>query len=47
MQMLDIPCMVVHNTERYHSWNLVQIEGNWYHVDIYSDQGWGATPIST
>lgn len=42
MQMLDIPCMVVHNTERYHSWNLVQIEGNWYHVDIYSDQGVGS-----
>lgn len=41
MQMLDIPCMVVHNTDRYHSWNLVQLDGDWYHVDIYSDQNSG------
>ena len=38
MQMLDIPCMVVHNTEKYHSWDLVQLDGDWYHVDIYSDK---------
>lgn len=42
MQMLDIECMVVHNTEKYHSWDLVKLDDNWYHVDIYSDQG-GAT----
>lgn len=41
MQMLNIPCMVVHNQEAYHSWNLVQLDGDWYHVDIYSDQGAG------
>lgn len=41
MQMMDIPCMVVHNNDLYHSWNLVQLDGNWYHVDIYSDQGNG------
>ena len=41
MQMLDIPCMVVHNTELYHSWDLVQLDGDWYHVDIYSDQSSG------
>lgn len=41
MQMMDIPCMVVHNIDLYHSWNLVQLDGNWYHVDIYSDQGTG------
>lgn len=41
MQMLDIPCMVVHNLDRYHSWNLVQLDGDWYHVDIYSDQNSG------
>lgn len=39
MQMLDIPCMVVHNSERYHSWDLVQLDGGWYHTDIYSDAG--------
>lgn len=42
MQMLDIPCMVVHNTERYHSWDLVQLDGDWYHTDIYSDAGSGS-----
>ena len=40
MQMLDIDCMVVHNS--YHSWNLVRLDdGEWYHVDIYSDVGSG------
>lgn len=38
MQMLDIPCMVVHDTALVHSWDLVQIEGHWYHVDLYSAQ---------
>ena len=37
MQMLDIPCKVVHNSERYHSWDLVQLGDGWYHTDIYSD----------
>lgn len=41
MQMLDIPCMVVHNTERYHSWDLVQLGDGWYHTDIYADVGQG------
>ena len=35
MQMLDLDCMVVHNS--YHSWNLVRLDDGWYHVDIYSD----------
>lgn len=39
MQMLDIPCMVVHNSERYHSWDLVRLGDGWYHTDIYSDAG--------
>ena len=39
MQMMDIECMVVHNTDKYHSWDLVKLDGDWYHVDIYSDQG--------
>jgi len=39
MQMLDIPCMVVHNTDLIHSWDLVQIDGHWYHVDLYGAQG--------
>ncbi len=39
MQMMDIECMVVHNTEEYHSWNLVKLDDEWYHTDIYSDAG--------
>lgn len=42
MQMLDIPCMVIHNSELYHSWDLVQLDGEWYHTDIYSDVGDGS-----
>ncbi len=35
MQMMDIECKVVHNS--YHSWDLVNLDGEWYHTDIYSD----------
>lgn len=41
MQMLDIECMVVHNSDCYHSWDLVKLEGDWYHTDIYSDSDTG------
>ncbi len=41
MQMLNIECMVVHNSEAYHSWNLVKLDNEWYHVDVYFDQGTG------
>lgn len=44
MQMMDIPCMVVHNSEKYHSWDLVQLDGDWYHVDCYSDANISGTP---
>ena len=39
MQMLDIPCMVVHSDDLVHTWDLAQIDGHWYHVDLYSAQG--------
>jgi len=42
MQMLEIPCKIVHNTECYHSWDLVQLDGDWYHTDIYSDANSGS-----
>ena len=35
MQMMDMECMVVHNA--YHSWDLVKLDDEWYHTDIYSD----------
>lgn len=37
MQMMDIECKVVHNKELYHSWDLVKLDDEWYHVDCYSD----------
>ncbi len=37
MQMLEIECMVVHDTYLSHSWNLVNIDGGWYHTDLYMD----------
>lgn len=36
MNMLGMECHIVHN--EYHSWDLVKLEdGEWYHVDVYSD----------
>ena len=35
MNMLGMDCHIVHN--EYHSWDLVQLDGDWYHVDVYSD----------
>lgn len=35
MNMLGMDCHIVHN--EYHSWDLVKLDGDWYHVDIYSD----------
>ena len=39
MQMMDIDCMVVHDNGRFHSWNLVKLDDEWYHTDIYFDAG--------
>jgi hypothetical protein len=39
MHMMGIECMVVHNS--YHSWDLVKLDDDWYHTDIYSDMGSG------
>lgn len=41
MQMMKIPCKVVHNTSRSHSWDLVKLGDEWYHTDIYMDAGSG------
>ncbi len=41
MQMMDIECMVVHDTGLSHSWDLVKLDDEWYHTDIYSDVGLG------
>lgn len=41
MQMMNIECMVVHDSYLSHSWDLVKLDGHWYHTDIYSDEGSG------
>ena len=41
MQMLGIDCMVVHDSHLSHSWDIVKLDGQWYHTDIYSDAGSG------
>jgi len=35
MNMLGMDVHIVHND--YHSWDLVKLDGDWYHVDVYSD----------
>lgn len=41
MQMMDIECMVEHNNEKWHSWDVVKLDDDWYITDIYSDAGNG------
>ncbi|MBR6361324.1 MAG: transglutaminase domain-containing protein [Clostridia bacterium] len=41
MQMMGIDCKVVHSTDLTHTWDLVKIGGDWYHVDCYMDSGSG------
>ncbi len=37
MNRLGVPCRIVCSNENNHAWNLVQINGNWYHVDVTWD----------
>ena len=37
MQMLGIDCMVVHEIDLGHTWDLVKIGSGWYHTDLYFD----------
>ncbi|MBR6472523.1 MAG: hypothetical protein IKS99_02185 [Firmicutes bacterium] len=40
MDALDIPCMIIHSTEMgEHAWDIVQLDGEWYHVDVTFDGG--------
>lgn len=39
MQMLGIECKIVHDIELSHSWDLVKLDGEWYHVDCTFDAG--------
>lgn len=38
---LDIPCIVVSSNAMNHAWNMVQLDGNWYHIDAtWDDPTW-------
>lgn len=38
MDMLGIDCKIIHSTAQgEHAWNLVKIDGDWYHVDVTFD----------
>ena len=40
MDVLGIDCEIIHSTENgEHAWNIVKIDGDWYHVDITFDGG--------
>lgn len=42
MEMLEIPCKVVHDTGFTNAWNMVQLDDeNWYHVDVGADITYG------
>lgn len=37
MQQIGIPCVTVVSEELNHAWNMVMIDGEWYHVDTTRD----------
>lgn len=37
MHLLEIPCVVVPSAEMNHAWNMIEIDGDWYHVDTTWD----------
>lgn len=45
MDMLDIENQIIHSTEDgEHAWNLVKLDGDWYHSDVTFDGGSNGKP---
>ena len=41
MNTLGIPCAVVSNYSKNHSWNIVKLNGKWYYIDLTNGVGTG------
>lgn len=40
-QKLGIPCKIVSSESMNHAWNMIEIDGQWYHVDVtWDDPAW-------
>ena len=37
MERLGVPCVIVRSEDMEHQWNMVRIDGTWYHVDVTWD----------
>ncbi len=37
MEQLGIPCIIVTSTAMNHAWNMINVDGDWYHVDVTWD----------
>lgn len=37
MDKMGIPCKIATSEEINHEWNMVQLDGKWYHIDVYWD----------
>lgn len=45
MDALGIPCQIIHSTENgEHAWDVVQLDGDWYHVDVTFDGSYNGIP---
>lgn len=43
MAKLNIPCTFVKSNDMQHAWSMVQLGGNWYHVDVTWDDPIGGS----
>lgn len=46
MDKLGIPCKVAVSSDIQHEWNVIQIDGNWYHADITYDDPVGVDSMT-
>ena len=45
MDALGIPCKIIHSTQNgEHAWNVTQLDGDWYHVDVTFDGSYNGVP---